>query len=138
VRELVLEPLGLGHSRFFATTRSSVSTWRRHMWSSRGRPRVDLAEFEGRYLGRAIGFDGAFAETFFELSADGGRLRMTGELGMSAAGSEELGLAFYRDDYVLVHDSTGKLDGFRANFERDERGRVAWLRLHGRYYEQVG
>ena len=100
--------------------------------------RDELAQYEGRYVGRAIGFTGEFEETFFDLRADRGQLRMSGGLGMSAAGSQELGLAFYRDDYVLVRDPGGKVDGFRGNFERDARGRVAWLRLHGRLYEHIG
>lgn len=101
-------------------------------------PRGELAAYEGRYVGRAIDFAGDFEETFFDLNADAGQLRMSGQLGMSAAGSQELGLGFYRDDYVLVRDPGGKVDGFRGNFERDAQGRVAWLRLHGRLYERVG
>ena len=43
-------------------------------------------------------------------------------------------LAFYRDDYVLVLDETGKPTFARANSLRAEGGSVQWLRLGGRLY----
>ena len=38
-------------------------------------------------------------------------------------------LRFYKDDYVIVEGA-----GARANFLRDDGGRVAWLRYGGRLF----
>ena len=53
----------------------------------------------------------------------------------SAAGVSEIGLAFYRDEYVLVEqDGSASPGSYRANFVRDADGRVAWLSYGGRLY----
>jgi hypothetical protein len=55
-----------------------------------------------------------------------------------APSGKESRLAFYRDDYVLVLDATGKPVGARSDFLRDADGGVAWLRNHGRLFRHVG
>jgi hypothetical protein len=47
----------------------------------------------------------------------------------------EIGLRFYRDEYVLVEQGDSAPPGsYRANFVRDADGRVAWLSYGGRLY----
>jgi CubicO group peptidase (beta-lactamase class C family) len=94
----------------------------------------ELAPYEGRYVAQAIGFDGEVAEMPIELRGDQGQLHMT----VTTDTVEEFRLAFYRDDYVLVLDTTGQPVGPRSDFVRDADGRVAWLCHHGRLYQHVG
>ena len=66
------------------------------------------------------------------VQADDGALR--GELALGGAVSE-IGLTFYRDEYVLVEQGGSTPPGsYRANFVRDADGRVAWLSYGGRLY----
>ena len=93
----------------------------------------ELAPYEGRYVRQAITPDGAKAEIVVELRGDQGQLHMT-----ETPTGKESRLAFYRDDYVLVLDATGKPVGSRSDFLRDAKGGVAWLRNHGRLFRHVG
>jgi hypothetical protein len=86
--------------------------------------RRELAPYEGRYTAEAIDQDGKVVKEVYELRGAQGQLHVTGDA--------ELGLVFYRKDYVLVLDGTGHPTGARANFLRDGHGRVTWLRLSGR------
>ena len=55
--------------------------------------------------------------------------------GSWAAGVTEIGLVFYRDEYVLVEQDDGAPPGSRrANFVRDADGHVAWFSYGGRLY----
>jgi CubicO group peptidase (beta-lactamase class C family) len=113
---------------------------------------AELAPYEGRYTDQSIESSGAVTETQTELKADNGQLHMTQREGVEAAvpgdpsdtaESEdkpaiELRLAFYRDDYVLVYDESGKPTFSRANFLRDADGGVAWVRFGGRLSRPQG
>jgi CubicO group peptidase (beta-lactamase class C family) len=97
----------------------------------------ELAPYEGHYIAQVIGEDGEVVETLIELRGDQGQLHGTQTTSDSDT-VEEFGLAFYRDDYVLVLDATGHPDGPRSDFVRDADGHVAWLRHHGRLNQRVG
>lgn len=91
-----------------------------------------LAAYEGTYRNRAIDEAGNWRETVLMVYADDGALR--GELALGGV-SSEIGLTFYRDDYVLVERNGGDPPGsYRANFVRDADGGVAWLSFGGRLY----
>jgi CubicO group peptidase (beta-lactamase class C family) len=94
----------------------------------------ELAPYEGHYAGQQIGADGEVGETRIELWGDQGQLHMT----VTTDTVQEFRLAFYRDDYVLVLDTTGQPVGFRSDFVRDAAGGVAWLRRGGRLYQHLG
>ena len=84
----------------------------------------ELAGYEGEYRNQQIGFDGPLSDASSRIAPAVGQLQMvTGE----GAGRTATELAFYRADHVLVGKS-----GLRADFLRDARGRVEWLRLGGR------
>lgn len=95
-----------------------------------------LAEYEGDYSLTAIGPDGATTTVTSRFAADAGRIRMTlldfdgTPVEMPPEAPQLLG--FYRDDYALILDGTGKPLGYRTDFVRDEAGRVAWFRFAGR------
>jgi hypothetical protein len=59
---------------------------------------------------------------------------------MEQAGSVgDIGLQFYRNEYVLVLRDDGAPPGsFRANFVRGADGRVAWFSNGGRLYARQG
>ena len=104
-------------------------------------PRVlsddELADYEGDYAVSAIEAGGQVITITTQLSADQGRLRMRqlgpdGKPVVSPRGTPETILAFYRDDYVMLLDGDSKTAGMRANFVRDEAGRVQWFRIAGR------
>jgi CubicO group peptidase (beta-lactamase class C family) len=95
----------------------------------------ELAPYEGHYVRQQIGFDGEVGEELIELRGDQGQLHRTVMAGDTV---EEFGLAFYRDDYVLVLDATGQPVGTRADFLRDADGGVAWLRRGARLSRHVG
>src|SRR5215469_7148297 len=87
----------------------------------------ELAPYEGRYVRQQIAGDRAVAEVVVELRGDQGQLHMTERVELPsstdpAPPGKESRLAFYRDDYVLVLDSTGKPVGARSDFLRDANG----------------
>ena len=82
--------------------------------------RRELAAYEGRYEAEMIMPDGAMTNTVYELRADRGYLSVTNGSTMVAR------LAFYRKDYALVLDESGRPRGGRCNFVRDAQGRVNW------------
>lgn len=95
-------------------------------------PAARLAEYEGTYLKRDIDRAGNWEETVLTIHGDEGALR--GELELGGAVSE-IGLTFYRDEYVLVElNGSVPLGSSRANFVRDADGRVAWLSYGGRLH----
>ncbi len=66
------------------------------------------------------------------VQAHDGALR--GELDQGGV-ANEIGLAFYRDEYVLVElDPDAPPASVRANFVRDADGRVVWFSYTGRLY----
>lgn len=90
-----------------------------------------LAPYEGRYTAFAIPIDGKRVENDFELHARDGVLKVDGPITASA-------FAFYRDDYVVDLDESGRPSGARSNFLRGSDGKVTWLRAHGRLYRHQG
>jgi hypothetical protein len=117
--------------------------------------RRELAPYEGLYTGQIIDPiltpSGTVAETRIELKgARDGRLHMrrtdnleppvVDDLTVSRAEDEpveEVPLAFYRKNYVLVLDETGEPFA-RANFVRGPNGGIKWLRFGGRLYRHQG
>jgi CubicO group peptidase (beta-lactamase class C family) len=117
--------------------------------------RRELAPYEGLYTGQIIDPiltpSGTVAETRIELKgARDGRLHMrrtdnleppvVDDLTVSKAEDEpveEVPLAFYRKNYVLVLDETGEPFA-RANFVRGPNGGIKWLRFGGRLYRHQG
>jgi hypothetical protein len=95
---------------------------------------AELAPYEGRYLNRRITETGMGEETHVEFRAHQGRLQGTtttqGETG-------ELGVAFYRPDYGLDLDPSGRPVGTRCDFLRGTDGRVLWWRNHGRLHRRT-
>jgi CubicO group peptidase (beta-lactamase class C family) len=103
-----------------------------------------LAEYEGHYATLVIPTEHATPEPLLEgledippidtpaeieevpieIRAEGGGLRVGGELSLS--------LAFYRDEYVLTTDAAGQVS--RSDFVRGPDGRIAWYRNKGRLY----
>ena len=99
-------------------------------------PATRLAEYEGTYRNLGIDRAGNWEETLLTVQANDGALR--GELADSN-GVSEMGLAFYRDEYVLVErDGSDPPGSYRANFVRDADGRVAWWSYGGRLYAREG
>jgi CubicO group peptidase (beta-lactamase class C family) len=88
-----------------------------------------LAPYEGTYTFGQIGFTGPTVNTSARLTGVDGGLRMIQGEGPDL---KTITLTFYKDDYVLVENI-----GMRANFLRDAKGRVQWLRLGGRLYRHV-
>jgi hypothetical protein len=120
---------------------------------------AELAPYEGLYTAQQIDPPGTepgdtVTETDeIELEGDdNGRLRMTQRQVVETAvpgdpsdiadtedkPTVELGLAFYREDYVLIYDESGEPTGIRANFLRGTDGGVEWLRFGGRLYRHQG
>ena len=88
-----------------------------------------LAAYEGIYTADQINYSGQKLDLAWQLTARGGEL----EMAVVGAGPEYSHfLAFYRDDYVLVDDHNHQPAFARANFVRDRRGQVQWLRFGGR------
>jgi CubicO group peptidase (beta-lactamase class C family) len=95
-------------------------------------PATRLVDYEGTYLGRAVGRDGNRDETVMTLQGDNGILR--GEL-VNSNGISEVRLTFYRDEFVLVDRGDDTPAGsYRANFVRDASGRVDSLSYSGRLF----
>jgi CubicO group peptidase (beta-lactamase class C family) len=94
VRELVLDPLGLSHTRFFtdeivgfkvAASHNIADDWALRRFAGvsnlpaepRTLTQAELAPYEGRYISLAIDKTGAVMETEWEIKADNGRLHVT-------------------------------------------------------------
>ena len=88
-------------------------------------PATRLAEYEGTYLNLSIDRAGNWLETMLTVQADDGALR--GELA-AGGGVSDIGLTFYRDEYVLVEqgdsDSAGQLPRELRARRRRPRGLV--------------
>jgi CubicO group peptidase (beta-lactamase class C family) len=118
--------------------------------------RRELAPYEGLYTGQI--FDpvftpsGTVVQTRIELEgASDGQLRMrrtdnvdaivlddsSDIAGANDEPADEVRMAFYRDNYVLVYDENGEPFA-RANFVRGRNGRVEWFRFGGRLYRHQG
>jgi CubicO group peptidase (beta-lactamase class C family) len=112
---------------------------------------AELAPYEGLYTRQIIDASGA-VENRMEIKGDNGQLHATLREGLEvtdpgepsdAAKPEdtpatEFRLDFYREDYVLVYDESGKPNFRRADFLRGADGGVAWLRYGGRLYRHQG
>ena len=95
-------------------------------------PPARLADYEGAYANLGIDRAGNWEETVLTVQGHNGALR--GELEQGGVASE-IGLTFYRDEYVLVaQDADAPPASFRANFVRDADGRVGWFSYSGRLY----
>lgn len=90
--------------------------------------RRELAPYEGRYAAEMIGPDGAVTNTAYELRADRGYLCVT------SGSSVQARLAFYRKDYALVLDESGRPQAGRCNFVRDAEGRIDWWLFQAALY----
>ncbi|WP_448506997.1 serine hydrolase domain-containing protein [Mycolicibacterium thermoresistibile] len=103
---------------------------------------AELADYEGRYHAYEIEVNDEVVSTDTVLTADGGRLRyqvLTADgtpLADPPPGTPAQ-LAFYRDDYVLQLDRDGERLPSRADFVRDDNGRVQWLRIGGRLHRRM-
>jgi len=86
---------------------------------------LDPKKFEGRYV------DG-FKTFAIEMQARGKTLRASYSAlnGEESPGLPPFRLSLLPDDRAVI--SGGRLDGYRADFLRDERGRVRWFRIGGR------
>lgn len=94
-----------------------------------------LAAYEGRYTAEQIDYTGQKLDLAWQLTARDGEL----EMAVLGAGPESSHfLAFYRDDYVLADDHDHQPIFARANFVRDRRGQVQWLRYGGRLMRREG
>ncbi|TDW14049.1 serine hydrolase domain-containing protein [Kribbella kalugense] len=91
-------------------------------------PPQQLAAYEGSYVSQQIGLDGTSGEFGLDLVAE------DGELVASLEGEVALRLPFYRRDYVLALDPSGRPTHTRANFVRGADGRVEWFRYGGRLF----
>ena len=94
-------------------------------------PAARLADYEGAYVNLGLDQAGNWLETALSVRGVDGALR--GEVEQAGAVSD-IGLAFYRDEYVLVERDGGPPGSYRANFVRDSESRVAWLSYGGRLY----
>ena len=90
--------------------------------------RRQLAPYEGRYIAEMIVPDGSVTKTVYELRGDSGYLRVT--TGSTVAAR----LAFYRKDFALVLDDSGRPQGARCNFVRDAQGRIIWWLFQAALY----
>jgi CubicO group peptidase (beta-lactamase class C family) len=90
-----------------------------------------LADYEGTYVNRSVDRAGNWQETPLTIQGDDGALRGRFDMGGSVS---EIGLTFYRDEYVLVEREGDPPGSYRANFVRDPDGSVAWLSYGGRLY----
>jgi CubicO group peptidase (beta-lactamase class C family) len=95
---------------------------------------AELAPYVGRYLARSID-PGKPEEAWIDLSAADGRLRAWMTAGDD---TQELDLAFYRENYVVVLDADGQPGPIRADFVRGPDGGIAWFRYGGRLYALQG
>lgn len=92
-----------------------------------------LAEYEGIFVGWSLEGTGELEETVLSLRGSDGMLRGRWD---GADDTSEIGVAFYRGEYVLVlGDVLGPPGSYRANFVRDAAGHVAWLSFGGRLYQ---
>ncbi|MGE2691931.1 serine hydrolase domain-containing protein [Mycolicibacterium pulveris] len=104
------------------------------------RTAAELAPYEGRYVAEQVVESGNLERVVIEFRAGDGRLHGTMadlvDVGVHPGedDSAHLGLAFYRDDYGIDLGQDGEPVGTRSNFVRDQNGRVAWFRSHGRLY----
>lgn len=92
---------------------------------------AELAPYEGRYTSQVFDSAGQLVDKPpLTMRAAGGGLRVSDPQGQINF------LTFYTSpygpDYVLVKDARGEPTGARANFVRDQAGRIAWMRLGGR------
>jgi hypothetical protein len=95
-------------------------------------PAARLAPYEGLYGARWISPLPFYPEeTWIELSAGDGSLRARVIAGDS---TQEFGLAFYRDNYVVAVDDEGQLSPTRMNFVPGPDGRIAWFSFNGRLH----
>ena len=91
-----------------------------------------LADYEGVYLNRGVDRAGNWQETALTIQARDGALRGQFDLGGAVS---EIGLTFYRGEYVLVERADSDPPGsYRANFVRNADGGVAWLSYGGRLH----
>ena len=105
----------------------------------------ELAPYEGDYraesIGEATNSDDPVTITRVRLTAtDGGRLsyRLLDANGNPLPPSGVASLAFYRPDYVLPFDAQGRpITSLRADFIRNDRGRVKWFRFGGRLHRKI-
>ena len=89
-------------------------------------PAAALARYEGAYVLERIGRDGATQQQRVELVRDGGRI------GLREHDQPVGALAFYGRDRAIILDPAGRPDHSRADFLRDRRGAIEWLRIGGR------
>jgi CubicO group peptidase (beta-lactamase class C family) len=91
-----------------------------------------LAPYEGRYTSQTFDTAGRLVDNPpMLMRAAGGGLRITDPQG-TTTGFLTFYTSPYGPDYVLVKDASGVPTGPRANFVRDQAGRVAWFRRGGR------
>jgi CubicO group peptidase (beta-lactamase class C family) len=91
----------------------------------------ELKRYEGRYVD-------AFKQAAIDLSVNGGRLRASIapiEESEDATRLAPFHLALFADDELLVQG--GRLDGLRAEFVRDARNRLRFIRFGGRLWRKT-
>jgi len=96
----------------------------------RALPDAALAAYTGGYTTEEIVFDGSTIALVIDAVAD------NGQLSLRYGGQEIQRLAFYRKDYVVVHNVDGTDTFSRANFVRGPDGAVEWLRFGGRLFRR--
>ncbi|MEY9942095.1 serine hydrolase domain-containing protein [Streptacidiphilus sp. MAP5-3] len=95
---------------------------------------AELAPYEGHYLSRRINEAGTWEDAHVEFRAHQGRLQGT----LTTQGeTSELGVAFYRPDFGLDLDTSGRPIGTRCDFVRGPGGQVWWWRNHGRLHRRT-
>jgi CubicO group peptidase (beta-lactamase class C family) len=95
-------------------------------------PASRLTDYDGTYLNLGVDRSGNWEELMLTVQGHAGALR--GQLAIGDAASE-IGLTFYRDEYVLVEQGDDAPAGsVRANFVRDADGHVASFSYGGRLY----
>jgi hypothetical protein len=95
-------------------------------------PAARLSEYEGTYLNLSVDRSGNWEELVLTVQGQDGALQ--GELAIGDLASD-IGLTFYRDDYVLVDQGDDAPTGsVRANFVRDAGGHVTGFSYGGRLY----
>ncbi|RAG86443.1 penicillin-binding protein [Streptacidiphilus pinicola] len=95
---------------------------------------AELAPYEGHYLNRRITEAGTWEETHVEFRAHRGRLQGTTT---TQGETSELGVVFYRPDFALDLDPTGRPTRTRSDFLRGPDGHVVWWRNHGRLHRHT-